>query len=303
MSKLDQYSVRPVPSSGPSRGIPPGAAVTIAFGGIFNGIGWGVFGFAMIFWWLFGTQADLASHFQFDERTRTTTGRVVEVTQTSYSEGGSKSTPGTPIFRYDFEYDLGDGVARRDTCYTRGQQHHNGAAVTVEYVLLSPPVARIQGARRKVFGAETLFVAIFPLVGLGLIAGGTLAGLRTLAVLRRGRLAMGRLVDRKPTNTTINKQRVYALTFEFNDDKGRPQRATIRTHHTHKVEDEAEERLFYDPQNPWRARMADLLPRGISVQPDGSLHFRGGTLQLALAVGLPLVVLVVHGLVAVAMYL
>ncbi|MBX3473508.1 MAG: DUF3592 domain-containing protein [Planctomycetes bacterium] len=299
MSNLAQYARK---ADVPGRGVPVAVAIRIAGGGILTLIGWAVFGFTMIFWWVFGMNADVASHFQFDDSTRSTTGRIIEVRSTGYTEGGSKNTPGTPIYQYEFEYDLGSGSMRRGTSFTLGQVYQAGQSVPVEFVPADPAVSRIQGARRAAFGAEVMLVALFPLIGIGLIIAGYVSGVRTLAILRRGKIAQGRLIDKQPTNTSINKQRVFALTFEFVDESGHTHRATVRTHHTHKAEDDPHERLFYDPQNPARAYLVDLLPKGVHAGFDGSLTGTGPPVMVVLAICLPAVVLVVHGMVALAFY-
>ena len=101
---------------------------------------------------------------------------------------------------------------------------------------------------------------LFPLIGLTFMAIGLKKGLHGIRLLRRGVTGTGRLVSKKATNTQINHQTVYELTFEFTTAWGQKAKATARTHETGRLEDEAEEPLVYDPGDPSGAVMLDDLP-------------------------------------------
>ncbi|MBE7491998.1 MAG: DUF3592 domain-containing protein [Planctomycetes bacterium] len=296
MSNLDRYSRKPGGGTGGdnARAVPPGIALAVAGGHPLVLTGWLLLGFSMIFVWAFGGEADLDS-LRSDGPVIRTTGRVTDVAPTSFQENKVK------VYEVAFEYELAPGNYRTDKVFTTGAQYQSGQTVPVEYVAANPPRARISGTRRAPFGPEALLVLIFPVVALGLIIGGYSLGLRTLGVLRRGKPALGRLVDKQPTNTTINKQRVYALTFEYTDERGTVQRGTVNTHLTGKAEDEAQERLFYDPRDPSRVRLVDLLPSGVRLNERGELQGGAGAALLG-AVLLPVLVLGVHGFVAWLMF-
>lgn len=296
MSNLDQYS-RNLNES-PGRGLGPVVSASVALGGVLALIGWLVLGFAMIFVWVFGSQSEAFALLSFRGPVLRAEGRVLSVAQTSMSEGGSKTSPGTPIFEITFEYDPATGAKQQDKCYTLGSQLNLGDTVQVEYVTGPPPRARVAGTRLAPFESWVLFVLIFPLAGLVLICTSYALGFKTLGMIRRGKLALGWLVDKTPTNTRINNRTVYKLTFEFVDEKGNAQHASIKTHHTEKVEDQAEERLFYDPRNPANARMIDLLPRGLKVGEDGAIHAGSGGFLMISAFAVPAFVIGVHVLVA-----
>jgi hypothetical protein len=109
----------------------------------------------------------------------------------------------------------------------------------------------------------------------------------------------GRLVDKSPTNTTINNRRVFKLTFEFLDRDGNAHRTSIKTHHPENLEDDAEELLFYDPAHPEHACARDAMPGGVSVNADGSFRgVRPGRATMALLI--PPLCLVPHVLVLMA---
>lgn len=292
MSNLDQYAVRPAGGSASLRSMPASLAVAVAFGGVLPLIGWIVVGFTLIFCWVFVGQSDVASLYQFRGSLMNTTGQVTAVHETNSSEDD------TTIYEYVFEYEISPGMPITDRCYTPGRKYDVGMQVPVEYVPQTPPVARIKETRKAPFGVAVLFVLLFPLIGFALVAGGYTVGLRTLSVLRRGKFATGRLVDKQPTNTTINDRKVYALTFEYTDDKGVVRRGTVNTHLTEKAEDDAEERLFYDPQNPANLRLVDLLPGKVQVNDNGEIQYGDAGGAFLRAILLPGIVLGVHGMVA-----
>lgn len=301
MSNLDQYSRKPSGGAG-GRHVPASLAIGVAFGGVLATVGWCVFAGTMIFWWALGAHADFAGEFAFSGQVMQTQGRVLHVEETNFSEGGSDDSPGTPIYRYDFEYEYPVGNIRTASSFSTGQYYALGTAVPVEYVPGEPPVARIAKTRTGVFGPEIVFVAVFPGIGLLLVVISYVLGLRTVGVLRRGKLASGRLIEKKPTNTKINNQLVYALTFQFTDAQGQVQTGTVRTHHTGKAEDDGEERLFYDPDNPSQVRLVDLLPGGVKVGNDGAIEYAGISGAFLRAVLLPALALGIHGFVAWLVY-
>lgn len=295
MSNLDQYSRSPGAQS--LRPMSTMIKLGIAMGGVLALVGWLLLGFGMIFVWTFGAQSEAFALLEFRGPVRPAQGKVLGSLQTSMSEGGSKHTPGTPIYEVSFEYTLSSGMTRQDKCYTLGSQHNLGQEVEVEFVEGPPPRARIKGTRLAPFESWILFVLIFPLAGLVMVVISYLMGFRTLGVIARGKLAMGKLVGKQRTNTRINNQYVFKLTFEFTDDKGARHHATVRTHQTASVEDQPEERLFYDPRNPQSARMVDLLPRGLHVADDGTVVAGRPIFMLIVAFIVPGLVIAVHALV------
>lgn len=282
--------------SGTKRQLPVRAAYALAFGHPAHLIGWGVFGFTMIFWWVFGAESDWITVFRFAAATETTQGQVTEVTETNMSEGGSDDSPGTPIYRVTFQYREPGGQWLQSNGHTLGREHTGGEEVEVEYLADNPRIARIKGARVKPWGPWAALIGLLPIGAMFTVLVGLWLGLRDLRVVRRGELVRGRLVDKQPTNTSINKQRVFKLTFEFLDRNGNAHRTAIKTHNTGALEDDAEELLFYDPAHPEHACARDAMPGGVSMNADGS--FRGMvSLRPLMALVIPPLCLVPHVLV------
>jgi hypothetical protein len=95
---------------------------------------------------------------------------------------------------------------------------------------------------------------------------------------------------------TVNKRRVYELTFSFTSRDGRRCEAKTRTSITERLEDESQEPLLYDPHNPEIAYVLDEAPARPQFEMNGELQGRG-----LVALGwlvLPLLVVLGHGYVA-----
>ncbi len=136
-----------------------------------------------------------------------------------------------------------------------------------------------------------IFVVLLPLLGLFLALRGIPRGLRRIRLLRSGRPALGRLVDRRETNMTINDEPVIALTFEFTTEDGLKARVVERTHRPQPLEDDEEEPLLYDPRWPERAALLDHLPGAPRVDTRGRLHVTLGP-RTFLPLLLPLAVII-----------
>ena len=74
--------------------------------------------------------------------------------------------------------------------------------------------------------------------------------------LGNGPLA-GVLKSKRATNTTVNRRRVFELTFAFTAQNGQQCEAKARTSITEGLEDQREEPLLYNPNKPEDAVMLD----------------------------------------------
>jgi hypothetical protein len=265
MKKRYFYNLAP-----PPRQVPMFVRCRLLFGGFANQFGWLFFGFGLIFFWAFAGNADLTSPLYFRGEVETVTGRALHSEETGASEGGSKNRRGTPIYanHYSFVY---DGVEYEGVSYSTGNYFSNGDTVTIEYPKGNPRVSRVQGMRRALFGPWVIFVVIFPAVGLCFILVGLKNGIKANRLLANGKLGLGKLKSKEPTNTRINNQTVYKYTFEFADELGRSCQVVSRTHIGGVLEDEQEERLLYDPYNPSYAVMMDSLPASPAIDGTGNI--------------------------------
>lgn len=243
-------------------------------------LGWFLLGFGSIFAWGFAGNADV-SFLRGGGVVTDTQGIVTAIEETSFSEGGSDHSDGTPVYAYSFEFETPDGAPQRGTSYRTGRGPAEGARVTIEYDPDAPDAARIKGMRRAPFSAFVLFVLILPLAGVVLIAVRWRKGGRAMHLLKNGHLALGKLVSKTATNTRVNKRTVYRLTFEYEANDGRVHQAVTKTHQPEQLEDDAVERLLYDPALPDRAAMMDTLPGQVRISEAGQVE-RGGALLVLL---------------------
>lgn len=234
----------------PPRRLPPSLVITNLFHGL-GQMGWLFFGFGMVFAWAFASSADLS--FLQSGPFATARGQVTQVEPTGASEGQQ------PVFRNYYAFSLA-GQRHTGVSYVTGNAPQVGQTVEIEYVEDDPAWSRIAGMRRAMFGPVVLMVLIFPTVGLIIALFSLRSGLRRMRLLRGGQFAMGKLIHKEATNVTVNRRRVYELTFEFIARDGQRHRGAARTSFPHKLEDEAEEPLLYDPDRPSVVYLLDELP-------------------------------------------
>lgn len=301
VANLDQYSRRPLEAraastQGDSRSVPIAAGVSVLLGGFMTQFGAAFFSFGMIFCWIFLSMADIPGTFRFMGSTATANGIVTRVTATSSKENNSR------VHEIEYRFTGGDGAVHSGVSYSAYDVPHAGQSVRVEYTPGDPATSRIEGMRRAEMPIFVIFVVIFPIVGALIGIAGIRAGRRRLRMLYVGRMARGKLVAKEPTNTKINKQTVYKLTFEFTTPDGRTGRVSDKTHETARLEDEAEELLLYNPDNLEEGAAIDALPGGVKMNDAGEITEHSAPRALLLML-LPVGGLTVHGLIGVYLLL
>ena len=274
----------------PPRSVPLSLRVLNFFNGAAQ-IGWAVFGFGMIFFWIFGARADFSfATFHVDGQTR---GRVIRVEETGASENKS------PVRAHHYEYSVA-GRTLTGVSYATGGGAAEGEEVAVEYDEGTPERSRIAGMRREMFGPFAAFVVIFPAIGAAILYFGTTGGVHRNHLLRDGIMTTGTFVSREPTNMTINKQRVWEVTFEFTDRNGLRHEAKARSTDTSRLQDDAREPLLYDPNDPSKAYVLDEAPARPKFE-HGELA--GRPLAALLSLILPGIVIGAHVLLVVKKWL
>lgn len=293
MSLTQTYTIRMFDTqprfTPPPRRVPLSLAIANMFNGIAQ-IGWFVFGFGMIFVWGFVANGDF-SFLTFRGPFEQARARVTSVDDTRASENHST------IYANHYEYSVA-GEPFAGTSYSTGNRPTEGETVEVEYAPSNPARSRIVGMRRAMFGPFVAFVLIFPLIGFALLYGGFVVGRNRNDLLRNGAFAYGTLTGKRPTNVTVNKRRVFELTFAFTAQDGRQWEAKARSSMTEKLEDEAQEPLLYDPNDPEKAFVLDEAPARPRFNENGEMTGRPAA-AIALLI-LPAIVIVGHGLVLVA---
>ncbi|HEU4522740.1 MAG TPA: DUF3592 domain-containing protein [Thermoanaerobaculia bacterium] len=272
------------PLAPPPRNLP----ITLRIANLYNLvtlIGFAVLGFGMIFVFTFVANADLSFVTLRGELERVA-GRVTRVEETSASENETR------VIANHYEYSVA-GRPFQGVAYATGQRLSVGETVDVEYKPADPKLSRVPGMRRAMFSPFVLFVAIFPLIGFGMVAGGMAMGGKRNHLLRNGLIAHGTLKEKLPTNITVNNMPVWKLVFEFSARDGRRHEATAKTTDPSRLEDERQETLLYDPDQPSRAYLLDEAPARPQVDDRGELVGRASAFGRLI---LPLLVLSAIGL-------
>lgn len=267
------------------RPVGPTLTIRVMFGGVLSQLGWIFLGFGLIFVAAFQPGAGMAAVARFSGDLASGQGMVTGWRRLNLSINDQ------PVYETSYAFEPGDGSRYSGASYETGSHRNRGDAVPIEYRADDPAVSRIEGMRSTPGGLGVSFVYVFPLIGLVFVLFSIHRGLRARSLLAIGRLGHGTLLSKEPTNTTVNNQRVYKLTFEFEAEDGMTYQAVAKSHLPARLEDEAQERLVYDPRRPADAVLLDELPARPKITRDG--HFvADGTGQTVLA----LLNLVVPGL-------
>jgi hypothetical protein len=274
----------------PPRQVPWLVRNQVLFGGFMPQFGWVFLGFGLIFVWIFGLNADLSGIlFSLSER-ETAQGMVLRIEATNATINDTQVYGNTYSFRVESLETEYQGVS-----YSTGRQLEPGWPVTVEYIESDPNVSRIHGMRRAMFAWPVLcIVLLFPLIGLFFIVFGLKKGVKANRLLAQGKIALGALKSKEPTNIRVNERPVYKLVFEFIAADGGRYEIVSKTSLPDRLEDESEERLLYDPDNPAYAVMLDNLPGSPDIDELGRIR-AGSFLRGMLPLLLPALTLLVHG--------
>jgi hypothetical protein len=143
--------------------------------------------------------------------------------------------------------------------------------VNVEYVTRFPEISRVEGMRRGIFGAWSIFVVIFPLIGFGFLVSGISYGIKANQLLSMGKITFGKLISTESTGVRVNRRPVLKLTFSFLSEAGQDWEVTAKTHEPGDLRDEEEEPILYDPDDPSYAVLMDNLPGSTEFDASGQL--------------------------------
>jgi len=251
-------------------------------------IGWLLMGFGLVFFWIFFMNSEILSLFDGDDWIETQA-RVTRVSPTNFSENEST------VWKVQFEYEV-NGQSYLQTAYGTGYTPQEGNTVRVEYDPKKPYMARMEGLRRRPFGVFASFTLVFPLAGLLFVVFGYRRNLLNLFLLLRGHFTTGTVIDKEATNTTVNEERVYKITFEFADKRGRTHQVSTRSHEPEKLLDDVHEPILYLAERPELAVLFD------SISPKPTIQENGGDSMLTypglslIWLVLPALTLIAHGL-------
>lgn len=273
------------------RNVSTSVTIGVRFGGVLQNLGWSFFGMGMLFVWVFGSKVDVSPIVYAVSPIERVEGTVQGI------ESANMSVNEVSIYAAEFTFVGTDGVQYTSYSYEAlGDLPPPGTVVPVEVPTWIPKLARIEGTQRGAVGMGIgLMVLIFPIIGLGMLGYAIPRQWRAAKLLTTGTLTQGLLLEKKPTNTRINKQTVYAMTLEFTDVAGNAYKTVSKTHEPSRLEDDAMEWILYDPTDPTRASTVDDLPGHPRVTEDGAIVGSGSAGSLivaALAIGVNAVGLV-----------
>ncbi len=201
-------------------------------------------------------KADLSTMFQSDSFSQSTEGTLTAVTDAHSKE--NKHT----IYKFDYNFTDESGQTHSGHSYSTNSSLQSGNKVKVEYDAENPEQSVITNMRSSEFPVWVmLLILIFPIVGISFLISNFVKAKKNLNILSNGILTTGKFISKTATATKINNQTVYRVTFEFMDAQKTPRRAEVKTHHPHKLQDEAQEPVVYLPEQPENAVMLDVLPK------------------------------------------
>ncbi|MBN1351206.1 DUF3592 domain-containing protein [candidate division KSB1 bacterium] len=246
------------------RSVPLSVSLKALLGGGLQQFGWIFFGIGMIFVWNFIPNVDYSS-LAFHGKIEHVKGTITSIEETAVSVNDS------PIILYYYYFKALDGNEYTGYSYSTGLQYPPGEAVDVEYPAGKPEHSRIAGMRWEMFSLWALLFLLLPIIGFPFLYYGLKRGIKTNHLLRNGILTKGKFISKQATNTTVNDQRVYKLTFEYKADDGKIYQIHHKTHETHKLLDEREESLLFDPLDPNGGMLMDAIPGGPKIDARGAI--------------------------------
>jgi len=245
--------------------------IRMLFGGMVNFFGWTFLFMGLFMIWVFEIPAVINSLYQFSSELETAEGSVIKYEQTSISENNRYVYE----THYIFQSAMGEQYSGRS--YAAGEFYQAGQKVRIEYKKDNPLYSRIAGMRAAPTDAWILFVLLFPFAGLIAVIIGLSGGYKSTHLLRFGEMAEGRLIKRERTSMRVNNRPVIKFTFEFKAKDGTVNTAAAKTHLWEELEDQAQEKILYDPASPQKAVLIDNLPAKLSLSTDGNFQLAGSS--------------------------
>jgi Protein of unknown function (DUF3592) len=248
-----------------SRRVPLALKINILLGSVTALIGWIFVSIGMIFVLVFGSMIDFEEYFYLNYNTLTVSGKVLNV------EATSMEVNDRDVYSIEYEFYAPDGRKYGGTSYTTYQIPNPGTEVDIEYANQKPHISRIKGLTRSAMPIWVLFVAIFPLIGFALAIPSLISGWKSIRLLQYGQLTFGKLLRTEPTNVLINDQPVIKYIFQYQNDLGQTFETSARTHEGYLLQDDTQEKLFYNPSRPEQASLVDHLPGRPQVDDEGNI--------------------------------
>jgi len=251
----------------PPRSLPFIQQLCIIFGGITQIMGWIFFSFGSLFMGIFGfLSAPIVE--PSTEKWETVQGVIQKTEATSSSENKVRIYKITSTYLYK-------GVTHQNISYSKGNRLSVGQSISIKINPDNPSKSIAEGLRTQPFSGFTLlFILPFPLVGLMMILINVKRNLKARNLLLFGEVTRGILKEKRPTGSsiTINNRRypIYHYIFEF-EYMGKTHNAHGKTHKGWLVEDEAQEKILFNPVSPEESVIYDAVPAMPKVDAQGNM--------------------------------
>lgn len=157
------------------------------------------------------------------------------------------------VYKYFYSYSTADETRENSFLYT-GKLNH-GEEIDVTYSKLFPSVS----APLDKLNYISLITFIFPLAGIVFLSISFKEKRKLLRVFRFGTKVSGKLIDRRETGRTINKQPVYEYIFEIADHTGFKQLTSYKSLQNERLERAGLKDILYDEKTN-RSFPVDSLP-------------------------------------------
>ena len=233
MPRKDKLVLKSAP-----RSLPWTTKSSLLLGGWVSFVGWILIGMAFMRFLIY--LPDI--HFGLDEYTE---GKITHIERTDDTESA---------YRNHFSFSNEDKLYKGSTL-SIDKQYTKGDEVGIEFKYSNPEKARIEG--HSLWNAMNLTPAAFAIIGLILIIIRIRKGASAIAMLKNGHLAWATLVDKSATKVSVEKHRVYKMTFEYRDQHDYRHRIITKTHVTEELEDDPEEPVLFNPNKPENAILLD----------------------------------------------
>ena len=272
-----------------TRKVPVTTQIKLLFGGAKQAF-YLLFLFGIFFAWGFNQQADL-SLFSYLGAVENTEGSVFEVYETNASVGERS------VYAYNYRFIDDQGNEWEDVSFSTGKRYSKGSSVAIEYPQGKPKYSRIKGLRRSQFSPWMLLMYLLPASAIGFLIYNFKKSLLYIKLFRQGILTEGRLIEKTATNTSINDQTVYKLTFMFKANNGQEYLVTEKTHQVDSLLDDEKEPLLYDEARPDKATLLDHLPGNVEINDEtvGSVGVISSFISLILPALSVVAVLYIYG--------
>ncbi len=219
----------------------------------------------VLFTLLFGFNTDYSSIIFKFKKSEITTGQIVNIEETTFEENESR------VFKYFYTYSI-DGEYFESVSFDRGGFVVVNQEVQIEYLKDNPSFSRIIDMRMKAFSLWTSFVVIFPFIGLIFSIAALRNLLKSIKILKFGKLAQAKFVTMTATNVEINGRRVMKVFLKYQDFKGEEHEVFSKTTIPELASDETEEKIVYNTNNPEEILIVDTQSPYIQAFIEENIH-------------------------------